>query len=498
MLNKIKNIGSKLLVLLAFMLGVCGCSSITDAHSSKADMMNSFMSGDNEAVKEELLEQLDEESSFSAVNTGDEIMWRLEAGSFYFHIGEYQKSIEHFTAAEKLIEAYDYRAVVSARDAGAEIGSALVNLNALPYRGLCRDRMALEIYKSLAYLGCGREDAFRAQLKRLRGAQKKVQDDYRDFFENENKELKAAQQKNPGAAAKSHWTPDQLAGNAQNTQFTRNLEEMRKVGHRGYGNFLNPAATYLSGIGLLRDGHYDNARIEFKRLYQAMPNNPMAQRYYVTSLNLTNRDVPSELAEVQPFDFPLDRDCVYVVSALGRSAAFKEIEIYFPVMAAWAGCEFYTPDFQNCTVKADGRNFVSWPLADMDGIIVQEFEERLPAMITRTILSTAIKEGIRYAGTAVIAQHDEGLALLFFLLSTTYNAATNTADTRSWEMLPQEFKVTQLPMPQERKLEIELSGSKNCRIQLELPAENCRSVIVFVSAPSKDNVACHVLPIASK
>ena len=70
----------------------------------------------------------------------------------------------------------------------------------------------------------------------------------------------------------------------------------------------------------------------------------------------------------------------------------------------------------------------------------------------------------------------------------------NTADTRSWEILPKEFHLTQLPLPADRKLKIILSGREKAVREIELP-ENCRSAVVFVNAPGSANIACHVLPL---
>ena len=67
---------------------------------------------------------------------------------------------------------------------------------------------------------------------------------------------------------------EKMTEHPQNEDFAASVKEMRAIANKGYGNFLNPAATFLSGLGALRDGNYDNARIEFKRLYEAMPKIP--------------------------------------------------------------------------------------------------------------------------------------------------------------------------------------------------------------------------------
>lgn len=494
---------------LAAVLILSGCSSVVNAHAQKEEMMADYLNGDNEGALDEIEYKLREPAWYnsSVVGTGDELMWRLEAGSMYFHLGEFEESILQFKTAEDLISRYDARAKVSARDVGAELGAALTNLNALPYRGLCRDRIALAVYKALAYLGTGNEEAFRAQVRRLRNEQKKVQDDYSEFFEQEKARIDAERARNPEAARKtdSLGQLNMITSNPQNAEFATSMKTVRKIANKGYGNFLNPAAIFLSGLVSVRDGNYDNARIDFQRLVEAMPNNPLFRKYYVSVLEKAGRDIPDGFADVRPFDFPLEEDCVFVLFANGRGAAFQETSISFPVMAAWPTCEFYSAPFRDLEAEAGGGRFPTVILTDMDGILAQEFDERLPGIVTRIVLGTLIKEAAYYAGVAVIASQkdmDPGvrdLALFAVILGgSLYRSAMNTADTRTWEILPKEIQLTQFPMPRDRQVKLTLNGTAGKLTQtLRIPADS-RSAIIYVEAPSAQNVAFHVLPLKTK
>lgn len=487
--------------LLLFGLGAMvfsGCSTVVNSHRQKAPMMEAYAAADNAAVMERIHDKLKDPKWYnsSVVNTGDEVMWRLESGSMNFNTGNFSESIEQFKLAEKLIRDYDERAKLSVRDAGAEAGMALTNLNTLPYRGFCRDRIALSIYKSLAYLGTDNESAFRAQLRRLRDEQKKVQDDYKEFFEAEKEALKDAREQNPEAAKKEQEAAsgEKLANDPNNAEFTAGMNEVKTIANKGYGGFLNPAAIFLSGLGSIRDENYDNARIDFQRLYEAMPQNQLMQQYYVTVLKKAGRDIPSELSKGKPFDFSLDQNCVYVIFANGKSAAFKQIAVYFPIMTAWPMCEFYPAPFEKITVHADQKEYPSMPLADMDGIFAQEFHERLPGIITRIVLSTLIKEGAKYAGTYAAARENALVGAGVYIGSTIYTAAMNTADTRSWEILPKEFQLTQFPMPENRKVVVDFGSKKQT---LVIPS-HARSAIIYIGAPSEENIFYHIFSLKSK
>ncbi len=489
-------------VFALFFLLLAGCSSVENAHRQKEPMMNHYMAGRNREALQQIEKELTPGIS-SALGTGDELMWRLESGALKFHCGDYPDAMREFKVSEKLIQEYDERASVSVRDVSAEGAAALTNQNMLPYRGWCRDRIMLAVYQSFLYLALKDEQAFRAQLRRLREEQKKVQDDYRKFFEKQEAELKEAETQNPKAAEKARTDRAKQLEPDLNSEFGKALQDTRHMAEKGYGNVLNPAAIFLSGLGSVRDENYENARIDFQRLYDLMPEHPDIRRWYVSVLRKTSRPVPPALAKVPPYPFPLDRDCVYVFSFTGRSAALRQVLVRFPVMAAWPVCEYYPDRLGNVRIFAGGKTYSPVPLANMDGVLSQEYQERLPGIIGRTILSTAIKDGAYYGGLAVIAASDmDPDAKLAALLSVAivgavYREAMNTADTRTWEILPKTIGMTCFPMPKDRIVRIAPDGSGSDLRKIRIP-DDCRSAILLIGAPSIPNTAIHLFPMKSK
>ena len=487
------NFAKQLILPLTSVLLLAGCSTLENSHRQKSAMMTAYQAGNQNAVLEEINAKLN-----STSGSGDEVMWHLESGSANFIFGKYADSIRQFDQAEKLISAYDKRAVISAMDVGSEGAMLITNLNALPYRGFCRDRIMLPVFRGFAYLGKGDEDGFRTEMFRLRQNQQQVQTDYRKFFEAESRNLERSRQKNQSAAKLAADNQQKLLNNpnnAQNQSLNAAWAESRQVAHKGYGNFLNPFAIFLSGISYLRDNDYENAYVDFDRLYQAMPQNVLAQSYMATILKLTKREVPEALKNVKPINFPLDKNTVTVILANGRSAAFRQEALYFPIMTAWSVCEYYPAPFQSARIRYNNQVFSTIPLADMDGIISQEYQERLPGMITRIFLSTAIKEGGKYAASYAAYQSDELVGLLVLLAGSAYTAAMNTADTRSWEILPKEFQVLQLPMPENHQLDISLSGNNFQTVQIPPAA---RSAFIYINAPSPHNWSYQIFPFYQK
>ena len=468
---------------------LAGCSSIVNAHSQKSEMMANYVNGQQKLVLQELDHQLRESRWYnsSKEGTGDEVMWRLEAGSMNFIAGNDEKCIRHLERAEQLIEDFDERAVVNLREAGAESGALLTNPNALPYRGWCRDRIMLPVFKAFAYLGKADESGFQVELNRLRSNQDQVMDDYRKFFEEEEKALKRERSKNRQAAGSVDMK--RMLSRGENRELSGALAETSKIAHRGFGNFLNPFAIFMSAYGYVRSGSWQNAIVDYERLYKAMPDHPSVRQYYVTALTRTGREIPADLKSVQPFDFPLDQQNVLVIFANGRSAALRQIALYIPIIipryatlvtVAWPVGEFYPASRTALTAEAGGRKYQTSVLADMDGILAAEYDRRLPGMLVRICLNTAIKEIGAYAATRAAAGANEYAGLAVGISAAAYKAVFNTADTRTWEILPKEIQVVQFPVPADRKLILSPGGGNPLSVQLP---ETAGSFIVYVNAP---------------
>ena len=101
-------------IILEFLTG---CSTIENNHRQKEPMMAGYMMGDNAKALAVIENKLKNPSLgiSSVVNTGDELVWRLEAGSLNFNLGNYQTAVDELKEAERLIQEYDDRATISLR-----------------------------------------------------------------------------------------------------------------------------------------------------------------------------------------------------------------------------------------------------------------------------------------------------------------------------------------------------------------------------------------------
>ncbi len=486
-------------VFAVLLLLGCGCSSIIDAHKQKEKLMAGYMAGNAEYTATMIAEKVE-----SARDSGDEVMWQLESGSMHFYGRRYAEALQAFERAEARMAEYDRRAVISARDVGAEAGATLTNLNALPYRGWNRDRIMLPFYKSLAYLGQGNTEGFRVEAKRLREAQERVAAEFQSTLDAEAAEVEAqnARTRKTLSGVSNSYGAGNVSAEAlqKDPQLADPLARTEMAARSGYGGFLNPVAIYLSGFSFARDGDWENALIDFQRLFEIRPNHPLWPRYYVTALKHAGRAIPEEVREVAPFEEPLGRDTVVVIIGNGRGPAFRQMVIHLvlPYVGytgfAFPLCEYYPAAVSQFQITAGGKTYRPEVAADMDGILSQEYTERLPGMIMRTAVSYLAKEAAALAATQLAKQSDNDWAVLLAYLGTgVYKYLFNTADTRTWELLPKEFRVAQLPMPENRRLTIAAPGLANA-LEIPLPRD-ANTAIVYVNIPAAAAVTWQVLPL---
>ena len=474
-----------LLASLALLLA--GCCNY-DAHARKAPIMAAYLAGDRAAAAAALEKNLGKGC--------DGVMWRLENGSFAFSVADYEGAVEHFKAVEEGIAGFDERATVSVRDVSSSTGSLLINDRTRAYRGSCRDRIALCFYKALAYLGAGREDAFRAQIRRLRDAQKEARSQYDRVEKAGSEEVSRQRSEHPEVDDSLSDESSLLQGNAD---FAESMAQCNRLAADAYADFLNPAALFLSGLSSLRDGNPSSAAIDFREVVGAQPGNPTLRQYLRAALAGSGQSLTDEAASVSAMPFPLDRKCVYVIFGHGRTAALNQRQLYIPVPAgivpaAWAYCEFYPSPFSGLTAASAEARSEAGLLANMDAILAREYKLAQAGMVTRIILKATI---YAVAQEVIRQSHMHWAAKSLALLGLSASAVIfNSADTRTWEMLPKELMLAQLPMPADRRVTLTLHAAGGFEREIPVTLDGgYGSAIVYVNAPSPSNVSVHVLPL---
>lgn len=497
-----------------------GCSTIIDARKQKAPFMTSYYSGQLQDAATELSEK-----AIAREDTGDELMWRLDEGTANFTAGEYKKSLKAFERCEAIIKDYENRAVVSARDGGAESGSAITNPNTLPYKGMYLDKVMLNAYKALNYFALGKPESAQVELRRMRFNQKQVVKQFDEEIQKSQKEIDAQNIKNQNKSKNlgGQNTSINFAGIVKNPVVSEAYNESGKKANKLYGNLSNPFVSYLSAIGYLIRNNSGEALVDFRNLYKMMPNNNLIQRDYVSCAKAVGGSIPEALNKVKPYDYPLTDNIVYFILFNGRAPALKQIkfQIILPYVGytgvAFPRYEYFSSSFPglevNLTYEKKAIAAKTVQVANFDSIMSQEYHDRLPGMITRIVISTLTKEIASYVAVEAAKQAGgTGAQIGAYALTGLYKWAFNTADTRCWETLPQEVQITHVPIPDDRRLLVspigfgpksidKKSGSGESQIthyrkttEITLK-KSTRVAIVFIRALSSDKVVYKLFEI---
>jgi hypothetical protein len=126
------------------------------------------------------------------------------------------------------------------------------------------------------------------------------------------------------------------------------------------------------------------------------------------------------------------------------------------VGAAFPTLKLQDGHLPSLNVAAGGTNETTVLLSSMDSLVGRAFKDELPTIITKTLISTAVKAAASYGVSKGVENQSVWAKLLIKAVIAIAQASVNIADTRTWNTLPKEVQFCRIPTPADRK--IELSG----------------------------------------
>jgi hypothetical protein len=452
---------------VALLLLASGCSTFVSSRSQKEALVAAYRGGDLVQAAD-----LATKKAERRADTGDELMWRLEEGSVRLAAGDAAGSLAALERAEAIIADHEARAVVSAREIGAEGGAILTNPNVLPYAGTYAEKIMLNTVKALAYLVQGSAEGARVELRRADERQRAAR-------EHHAAEIEAAEAK---ARERQFTAAGLLAGSPELQEINTELD---KAAGAVFADYVNPFTTYLSGISYLWQGNPGEAEVDFRNLHQMMPDHPRIRRDYATVLQALGRSPPPELGDAKPWPYPLhDRICLIVVEH-GLAPARREQRIHIPLPppvgytgVAFPVMEYFPRSADRVRVRAPALHKATtlMKVADLDGIASRAYRSELPVMITRLAVSVIVKETANLAAMYAVRDQNAAVQIGTLIGTSLYKFVTNRADTRSWQCLPGEYRVGHLPMPPDGRFEV--NGQP-----VELPPGTRRALLWIRTVP---------------
>jgi len=423
---------------LGLVLSLAGCTY----HDKSAAFMVPYEHGDFSRAAREATALAQK----SAKN--DRVIFRLEQGACQRAADELPDSNKAFDRAEELITKYDEQPDISI---SREALAALTNLTTLDYKGYCYDRIMMNVYKALNYMELGDLERARVELRRAYEQQ-------RAAVERFSKQIEAAQK-----ATNDHKQGDFDVSRAESDpQFQGKIKQAyaNVPDMTAYEKYANPFAEYLQGIFYMSDAagadDRERAATAFRRAAGMVP----ANQYVPQDVSLSN-----DVANGQPLPA-----MTYVLFETGLAPVRVEFRIDIPVFlvnivtptyinyvgAAFPKLEFQQGSTEPLTIRADGQQYQTAVICDMDAVIAQEFNNELPIVITKTLISAGTKAAIAFAAGYSVRGQDPFIQLLVQGAAFGYQYGTTRADLRTWQTLPKQFQIARFPTPPDGQISIVL------------------------------------------
>ncbi|MDR2430424.1 MAG: hypothetical protein LBD14_06025 [Puniceicoccales bacterium] len=411
----------------------------------------------------------------SAARTTDRLLWQLEWGAATRAAGRLDESVRAFDSALESISKWDRTPDASL---SGETLAALTNMNALPYRGTAYDRIMLSTYQALNYLALGRRDKARVALNLAQDRQAEAVQANAARLER----ITAAQ----GADVERTRRDAGLASALDAT-----YAETRRM--KAYADYVNPFSVWLHGVFFLANAtgasDIERAHKSLERAAAMAPNDAVREDLAMA------RKLRSTAAELSP--------TTYIIFETGLAPTRREVRMDIPLLFVTGKVPYVGAAFPKLQFHENHAAALSvWTLPDrappvrtqtlarMDGIVATDFDNELPEIVTRTLLSTLLKAAISYgvneAADRAVKNKSDGTAVAAWLASrlatTVYGVATTNADLRTWHTLPKEFQIARLPTPPSRRLRLVLGNSPAVDILLNTGTVG----VVYVKSTARD------------
>ena len=431
------------------------CQSGYRNHSEK--VTESYRNGDY-VLSATMASQGAEENSNSKKNR---VVYNLEAARTCPVAGDYTESKRYYDLVHEDVRPYlDSEAEAKITEAFA---TTAVNQTLSIYRATPAERIMCNALNAINCIKMGDFQLARIELRRAGDWQEYAKTKYMDEIEEAQRSAKEKSDKEGlGHVASGDGIPPEMKSNYSN------LEDLS-----GYGDFQNPFVSHFRGIYLMSratSGDDSNARWELKRTLEM---NPDCRAAIEPDLQLLEGSATSALPPT-----------TWVYFMTGEAPHLSELRLDIPIPVGninYIGAAFPQLEMNenfDAMFEIETSNYLtktrtpSYLLVDMDSVVASEFSVRLPTIIAQEIASTAIKA----IATKVAADKNPILGVVGII----GQAASTSADLRSWRTLPKHIYVCRIPTPKDGVLSMFIGGSDFGNIQVVSEEDN----VVVVTLPS--------------
>lgn len=387
----------------------------------------------------------------------DGLLWKLEQGTVLRAAGDLEGSNRAFDEAEEKVNKWEEEAKLKV---GVEVGATLTNQANTPYRGRAYDKVMMNTYKALNYMALNNPDAARVELNRALQRQ-------RDAVEENARKIEQAQEE--AQMAKDGKVRDEK-GNAQSNDVEKAKNDPKtgpalesaladlntKIG--AYADYVNPFSVFMDGLFFMTAGYdasdAERARKSIERVAGFNPSNAYLQEDLQLAEQVANGQRANNLT--------------YVIFETGEAPYRDELRIDIPTFLvtsnlAYVGAAFPRLKYKDAfntglAVMANGQLYNTATISNMDTVVARDFKNEWPSILTKTLISTAVKAAAQYAAQQVVKDQGWMAQLAVAAGGAIYQAAMNQADLRTWMTLPKEFQYARLATPEDGQLVVNCGG----------------------------------------
>lgn len=391
----------------------------------------------------------------------------LDASMVRFNQGRFEDAYTLLNESETEVKDDETENDVYA--ASKVVGEVLFNREFMDYEPRTSDTVLINMYKGFSLLALNKSSKARVEFNRTLDRQRRAVEEYKEEIKELRKDAKKqrAKQKKETSSFKKGDIPVLDLLRIQKVATESVHKSMPEVNHwTGYGDFVNPYATYLSGLFFCVNGEmksdYNKCNTMLKRVKGMVPNNSYVKLDAAMSRDYARGRRTSKYR----------KPTVWVIFENGLAPEVDELRLDIPLfiageragvsMVSFAMPRLKTRDAALPFIKttSNSKKYTSKTLCDFDSVMQAEYKAHLTSTITKAVASTAVKTFGQY-----LAQQSGGQ--LVGLATGIFTSVMTQADTRSWLSLPKNVQLMRVPKPKNKTLCIQApNGSKLATVEL--------------------------------
>lgn len=412
-----------------------GCAT---HESETASMRSAWYAGNTQAAQARVVPLANESGPT------DELVWLLEEGAVTRANNDLNLSISTFERANSKIQKFDSEPSASVSN---ETAGVLLNQSYETYRGYNYDKIMAAVYQALNYMEAENYEMAAVYLKRLEFYQQDAERLNAGRIAAEAEEIRKANERKGGGSynvEKTLASPGVKAGLEKyyGADFMNGVPaaEARAL-------YVNPFAYWIAGL-FFANKYEDAADRERAATFFRLAYESGGKASHVIASDMR---MAEDLANGKIANFG---NVTYVIFESGSAPIRKQFRLDLPLFIfskdiPYVGVNFpYLQPIDSYTpyLRAEGGGVAvnTEKIADMDDIIRREFNDRLPGVILKTVLSSAIKAGAQYAAQQAV---DGDWKILVAIGGSIFQGLLNDADLRTWTTLPKQISIAKLDTP---------------------------------------------------